>query len=131
MIKKLKQYIKDVLGITRLETEISMLRNKNQSICDKLETHSRWLNEMNSDNKLILRHIKFINSEFFVMSDINNPKHQPSVVLILHRGSQEVIKTYTFNNRTVEEIHNFLEGFGKDNNFIDQPLGFRGPRYRY
>lgn len=131
IIINLKQYIKGVLGITRLENEIQQLKHKNNSILNKLETHSRWLEGMNLDNQLILRHIKFINSSFLVVSDINNSKYDPSVVLILHRGSEEIVKTYTFNDRTVEEIHRMLEGFGKDNNRIDQPRGFRQPRWRY
>ncbi|PXY44503.1 hypothetical protein [Flavobacterium hydrophilum] len=131
IIKRIRQYFKSVLGITKLENEISLLKRKNNSIVDKLETHSRWLNEMNSDNKLILSHIKFLNSQFSVISDINHPKYEPSVVIILRRGSEEIVKTYTFNNRTVEEIHRFLEGFGKENNRYDQPRGYPSPRWRY
>lgn len=131
ILKIIKQYIKGVLGITKMENEIYLLKKKNSSIIEKLETHSRWLNEANTDYKLILGHIRFLNSQFFVTADINHPKHDPSIVLVFHRGSEQIIKTYYFNDRTVEEIHRMLEGFGKDNCRIDQPRGFRGPRWRY
>ncbi|MWB92966.1 hypothetical protein GON26_01200 [Flavobacterium sp. GA093] len=129
--KRITNYIKDILGITKLENKIFLLENKNKSICYKLESHSRWLNESNSDYKLILGHVRFLNDQFFVASDINHSKHAPSVVLIMHRGKKEIVKSYTFNNKTVEEIHRMLEGFGKHNNHIDQPIGFPNPRFRY
>lgn len=138
MIKKLKLYIKNLLGITKLQSElhlikseIHLLKNKDKSIVDKLEMHYRWLDGINADNKLILRHIKLINSQFYVAADINHPRHAPSVVLILHRGKEEIVKSYTFDNVTVEHIHSMLEGFGKHNTHIDQPRGFPGPRWRY
>ncbi|MDA6068014.1 hypothetical protein NJT12_00155 [Flavobacterium sp. AC] len=129
--ERIKLFIKGVLGITKLEDEVQQLKNKNNSIVDKIRTHSRWLEELNLDNKLILRHIKLINSQFYVAADINNPRHAPSIVLILHRGKEEIVKSYTFDNATVEQVHSMLEGFGKHNTSYDQPRGFPSPRWRY
>lgn len=141
MLNKLKLYIKKLLGITqlenqvnritKLENEVNRLERINYSLADKLDSNCRWLGEITQDNQLILRHIKMINSQFFVAADINNPKHAPSIVLILHRGKEEIVKSYTFDNGTVEQVHSMLEGFGKQNTRYDQPRGFPSPRWRY
>lgn len=130
-MKKIKDYIKRILGIRELEIENSLLKNRLEKVIDKHEELFRMASEVTNDNRLILRHIKFLNSQFLVASDVNPAQYEPSVVLIFNRGAQEVVKSYTFNNHTVEEIHRFIEGFGKDNNYIDQPRGFPRPRFRY
>lgn len=127
----IKNYIKKAFGITSLESEISKLKRENEQIKDRLFAIHRISEEISQDNRVVLRHVKLLNSQFSVVSDINNPKYEPSVVLIFHRGAQEIVKTYTFNNHTLEDIHRMLEGFGQDNNRIDQPIGFPRPRFRY
>lgn len=130
-MKKLKDYIKRILGITELQIENRRLKNRIETIRDKHETLFRMASEISKDNSLILRHINFLNSQFLVASDINVGKYEPSVVLIFNRGAQEVVKSYTFNNHTLEHIHSILEGFGKENNHIDQQRGWPKPRFRY
>lgn len=127
----IKNYIKKALGITSLENEITRVKRENEDIKDKLFSVRRMNEEVMQDNRVILRHVNFLNSQFSVASDLHPSKYEPSVVLIFHRGAQEIVKTYTFNNHTLEDIHRILEGFGKDNNRIDQPRGFPYPRYRY
>ena len=127
----IKNYIKKALGITSLENEITNLKRENEQIKDKLYTIRSRVEEVFNDNHVILRHIKFINSQFLVVSDIDFSNYNPSVVLIFNRGSEEIVKTYTFNNHTLEDIYRMLEGFGKEVNRIDKPRGYPSPRYRY
>jgi hypothetical protein len=136
-MKIIKNYFKKVLGISALENILEKLKNQNsllQSDNNNLKNKLNFLmdstGEIHQDNKLILHHIKFINSQFSVVSDINM-KYEPSVVLIMKRGFEDVVKTYQFNNQTLEEIYRMLEGFGRNNNRIDKPRGFPGPRFRY
>jgi hypothetical protein len=127
----IKNYIKKALGITSLENEIANIKRENKQIKDRLFSIQRRTEEVYEDNRVILRHIKFINSQFSVVSDIQHSKYEPSVVIIFHRGTSEIVKTYTFDNGTVEQIYSMLEGFGRDNNRIDKPRGFPNPRWRY
>lgn len=94
----IKNYIKEAFGITSLESEISKLKLENEQIKDRLFAIHRISEEISQDNRVILRHVKLLNSQFSVVSDISDPKYEPSVVLIFHRGAQEIVKTYTFNN---------------------------------
>ena len=128
---KIKNYIKDVLGITALENKIKSLEKTNEEIKDRLFSLRRRCEEVTEDNRLVLRHVNTLNSQFSVVSDLNNPKYEPSVVIVFRRGNEEIVKSYVFHNNTLEHIHRFLEGFGKDNNRIDQPRGFPRPRFRY
>jgi hypothetical protein len=130
-IMNIKNYIKKALGITSLESKIAELNHTNEQIKERLFSVRRSNEEISEDNRVILRHVKLLNSQFSVVSDINPRGYEPSVVLIFHRGAQEIVKSYNFNNHTLEDIHRMLEGFGRENNRIDQPRGFPSPRYRY
>lgn len=131
IFKKVKDYFKRILGITELENKVSNLQNRLEKVIDKHEELFRMASEVTLDNRVILRHIKLLNSQFYVASDIGYGNYEPTVILIFHRGKQEIVKSFTFENYTVEHIHTMLEGFGKENNHIDQPRGYPKPRFRY
>jgi len=136
-MKIIQNYFKKILGISdlkdrieKLESENSLLKSDNNAYKIELRRLMDFSILNAADNRLILHHIKFINSQFSVVSDINI-KYDPSIVLIMKRGFENVVKTHQFNDKTVEEIYRMLEGFGKDNNRIDKPRGFPSPRWRY
>jgi len=137
-MSKIVSYIKGKLGINQLEEKILNLESENKSlklinktVLEKME-QVRSFNEMVSDdNSLIKSHLRLINSEFMVYSDINPSGYDPNVVLITKKGKQDIIKTYEFTNETVEEVYRILEGFGRENNRIDKPRSMRGPNFRY
>lgn len=139
---RIKNLIKRVLGISELEKENLELRlkldkieskfqSKMEVITDKHINLERTCHDISCDNSTILKHVNFLNSEFSVVSDISSSRYDPSIVLIMRRGQQEIVRTYEFNSGTVEEIYSILEGFGKDNNRIDKPRNFPGPKFRY
>ncbi len=138
MINRILSYIKSKLGITDLEDSLlnqkldnDKLQRENKEIKLKLE-QVRDMNDKNfKDNELILRHIRFINSQFSVSSDISPSGYEPSVVIIMQKGKEEVVKTYRFNGGTMEELYSILEGFGRDNNRIDKPRHMPSPGFRY
>lgn len=130
-MNKIVRYIKKALGITSLEIRIADLNNENQSIGKKLDEVRSISEFINTDNKLILSHIRFLNSQFFVSADIGDPKHQQNVMIVFKKGKEQIVKTYQFSNQTVEEIHRILEGFGIDNTVYDQPRGWPAPQFRY
>ncbi|MFH6945135.1 hypothetical protein [Flavobacterium sp. FlaQc-50] len=131
ILKKVKDYLKRILGISELEIKVLRLEKRLEKVIDKHDELFRMASEVTQDNRVILRHIKFINSHFFVASDIGFGKYEPTVVLIFYRGSQEIVKSFKFENHTVEHIHKMIEGFGKESNHVDQPRGFPKPRFRY
>lgn len=135
---RIKNLIKRLFGIYKLEQENLELRGEIKRIESKMKTitdrHSRLEKscyDISDDNSTILKHVAFLNSNFSVASDISSSEYEPSVVLIMRKGQQDIVRTYEFNNRTVEEIYYILEGFGKDNNRIDKPRNFPGPKFRY
>lgn len=130
-MKKIKLFFKRILGITRLQNRINYLEREQNQILDKLRDLRNYTDHVNLDNGLILNHIRFLNENFFVGSDINPNKYGPSIVMVVKLGNQEIVKTYYFNDETTEGIYRMLEGFGKDRNKIDKPRHFRGPNYRY
>ena len=130
-MRKIKSIILKWLGITYLEQENRRLLYETKFLRERIQTIDRWLLKVNNDNGVILDHVKFLNSQFFVAADIHPPRH-PSVVLVMHKGGEHEIKSYYFNDKTVTEIYRFIEGFGKNNVVIDTPYrGFPGPKYRY
>lgn len=131
-------YIKSKLGITDLEKSLSeekiestRLRRENKEIKRKLEQVRDFNEKVRNENDVILKHVRFINSQFSVSSDISPTPYEPSVVIIMQKGNKEVVKTYHFNGGTLDEIYSILEGFGRDSNRIDKPRGLPGPRFRY
>lgn len=135
---KIKSFIKNKLGITELEDKyqelIQDIHRAEAKLRQVTERHSQLeknCHDISCDNSTILRHVAFLNSEFSVASDISSSEYEPSVVLIMRKGQKDIVRTYEFNNRTVEEIYTILEGFGKDNNRIDKPRNFPGPKFRY
>lgn len=129
-MKKTKRLILRWLGINKLQEDISILKKESISYKNEIERLRRMLESVQSDNELILGHIKFLNSQFFVAADIGI-KYNPSVVLIMKRGREQIVKTYMFNNSQLQEIHRILEGFGQDNVEYDQPFGHPRPRFRF
>ena len=134
-MNRIIRYFKRVFGIDLLENKTAEQERRIKKLefqfKEEYDQVSRILKGVMEDNRVILRHVNFLNSQFLVASDICNSKYDPSVVIIMHRGKQEIVKTYTFLNETVEEIYRILEGFGRENNSIDKPRSFPGPRFRY
>ena len=137
-MNKIISFIKNALGISQLENKISQLENKISDLESKNKSISRELDNVRDvvenvlyDNSLIKGHLKFINKEFSVISDISPSGYDPSVVIIMKRGNQEIVKTYEFRDETMEGIYRMLEGFGEENNRIDRPMGTKGPNFRY
>ena len=135
---RIKNLIKRFFGISKLEQENLELRGELKRIESKMETITdRHRNlekscyDISGDNSTILKHVAFLNSNFSVASDISPSGYDPSVVLIMRKGQQDIVRTYEFNNGTVEEIYSILEGFGRDNNRIDKLRNFPGPKFRY
>lgn len=127
LIRKFKQY----LGITKLQEEVSMLKKDSKAFNNEINRLRIELRSVREDNHLILGHINFLNSQFFVTADISPSKYDPSVILIIKRAGRQIIKSYVFNDRSMEEIHRILEGFGEINVKYDQPLGYNRPKFRY
>lgn len=128
---KIKKWIKRSLGITALEQRIKWLEKQNEAIKDRLDLVHRHVERVNDDNRLVLNHIRFINTHFSVVADINPSGYEPSVVIVFMRNGQETVKSYCFENHTTEHIYRILEGFGKENVRVDKPRGFPRPRWRY
>ena len=139
---KIKQRIQRLLGITALHDRIEQLEAEKIQLVNRFNTWEftareeiertrRQLDHVCADNDLILGHIKFINSHFFVTADVSVSRYEPTVICVVKRGKQDHIYTYTFNDKLMIEIHRFLEGFGKQNVIIDQPWGSPRPKFRY
>jgi len=130
-MNKIVSFIKDKLGISQLEKRVADLESENKSILREFDNVRGVVGNVLEDNSLIKGHLRLINSEFSVSSDISSSEYEPSVVIIMKRGKQDIVKTYEFRDETVEEIYRMLEGFGRENNRIDKPRSIRGPRFRY
>jgi len=131
--EQIREYIKRVLGITKLEEELTFFKGNYEKVLTRFFQQERIIEEMMKDNRMIINQIKLINQDFSVAADINN-KYETSVVLVMRKfkGKENVIKTYHFQDETVERIYSFLEGFGEDNVRIDSyNRRFPKPRFRY
>jgi len=138
MENKLVSYIKSKLGITQLEEKVKDLEIENKSLKSNNKDVLREVNKVRDvvgnvleDNSLIKNHLRLINKDFMVYSDISPHVYDPNVVLVVKRGSQETMKSYRFDNDAIQEIYRMLEGFGEENNMIDKPRHMRGPKFRY
>jgi len=135
MLQKLKIYLKQVLGINELETQLKKVCVKSdqesKSINNRLNNLEALVNEDSKDNVILKNHVKFLNSNFSVVSDISPLGYDPSVVVIMKKGNEDVVKTFQFEKETLEEIYRILEGFGKDRNRIDKPRYFPNPSFRF
>lgn len=137
-MSKFKTFLKQKLGISDLETElekanskIKTLEKENQSTINRLREVSHLAGEVSKDNCIIRDHVKFLNSNFSVVSDISPSGYDPTVIIVMYKGKEEIVKTFQFNNETVEQVYRILEGFGKDRNRIDKPSSFPSPRFRF
>lgn len=134
----IKSFLLKITGIGKWLDKIKQLEveHKRLSIlCDQMrQERDRILSNIdyvNADHKLILDHIKFLNSNFFVGADISAHISDPSVILVMKKGKENIIKTYYFHNEALKDIHHILEGFGKDNVIIDAGRFSPSPKYRY
>lgn len=140
------KFIKKLLGIDVLESRIESLSKENirlnQLIDSERENNKKEskrvldsLSNVHLDNKLVLRHLEFINKDFSVGADISGHNFDPSIVLVMRKGVDQkdnVIKYYTFDEPTTQNIYRMLEGFGKNNVRLDMPPGRReGPAFRF
>lgn len=134
MKNRFTKWLKKVLGITQLENEVRRLHTVNEQVVERHRRLENLCGQLHNDNSIILNHVKMINKDFSVVADINI-KYEPSVVIVMrkYQGQQDVVKTYTFRQETVEQVYRFLEGFGEENVRIDQGSGrrFKGPNFLY
>lgn len=132
MKNKFLNWLKQVLGITELKSKITQLERNERILIEKNIRLERLCLSISEDNRTILYHVKMINKDFLAFADISPRPQDPSVVLVLRNTKdREQIKTYSFNNETVREIHRFIEGFGKDRVITDSRKYFPGPRFKY
>lgn len=125
----IRNFIIKQLGLDGLVTKVNKLEIDNKSLIKRCEHLAFLYDHVHQDNALILQHIKFINAHFFVAADID--PRAPSVVLIMQKGPQNIIKTYHFNEGQLRHIYDILEGFGKDNVVIDVDRFTTRPKFRY
>jgi hypothetical protein len=128
-MKKLKNLVMKILGITELKLQFAQLKSSNKAIIERHRKLESICDSIMQDNRVILNHVKMINEDFSAVADINvsNSRYEPSVVIVMrkYQGQQDVVKTYNFSDGTMEHIFRFLEGFGKENVRIDVGPSFR------
>lgn len=130
----IKKYLEKLLGIDTLLVKIKTLETVNEQLKEGHRRLEIICGNIANDNSIILNHVKMINKDFSVVADVNTGPYEPTVVIVMrkYQGQQDVVKTYAFNDKTMEHVYHFLLGFGKENVRIDQgPRRFKGPDFLY
>ena len=104
------KWFQDILGITELKEQLRQEKVKNTQM------HIR-LYQMQTTLDIIMKDTK-------VGMDINGIRN-PSWAVVCVRGKAEYIKLFTFEERDIREIRNFLRSFPERNVTIDYPRGNR------
>lgn len=133
-MKKLKAYFKKILGITALENRVQFLESNYSIVIDLLSKQEKLVKSVQEDNRLIVEQYKMIMRDFSVAADVSFNHRDPSVVLVMrkmHGHKEDMVKLYSFDKATVEEINNFLSRFPQQNTMIDGPRGYPRPRHRF
>ncbi|PXX96889.1 hypothetical protein DF185_19815 [Marinifilum breve] len=130
MIEKIKAWIKLKLGVTSIENRLINQKTRIETLENHLRNLINIVAEVNDTNQTILSHVRFLNKEFCVAADVNF-KYEPSVLIIMKRGKEEIVKTYTFHPDEIMQLYQILEGFGRENTRIDKPRMSAGPRFKY
>ncbi len=130
-MKKIKEFIKKRLGITRLQQTIVEQNLLIKILKSKVEQLRTRVSNVDEDNRLILHHLEFLNSQFLASADIGDPRRQPNVIIVLQKRGQNIVRTYELRETDLQHIYRILEGFGRNNVIIDKPFGCPNPKFRY
>lgn len=126
----LKRKIQNWLGITELQQQIYRLKNTNESIVERHRRLEDVCESISKDNKTIINHVKLINKDFTVGVDIGYGKDDSTVIILRRDLKGDIIKTYNFPRSTAEEVYRFIEGFSRQNTYVDKPRHFTPPKFR-
>jgi len=126
MKNRLTNWLRNILGSTELEKQNNELKLKVESLVKEVF-------RVNRDYQEIIEHVKLINRDFTVTADVNDPRLESSVVLVMRRfhGRENIVKFYQFDNYRMEEIYRFVERFGKEQVTIDSPSRYPPLKFRY
>lgn len=106
----IKKWFQDILGITELKEELRL---------EKIEKV-----KMQIKNYEIQATLDIIMKDTQVGMDVNGIRN-PSWAVVCVRGKAEYIKLFTFEERQIRDIRNFLKSFPERNITIDYPRGDR------
>ena len=122
-MKKIKQFILKWLCIDTILKRLSRMDNLMEAYERKLRENHRFVSHVNDDNKVILEHLKFLNSNFFAAADVAGTNHDCSSVVIIRtrtHGKDDVV-FYELQTRDITEVMHIMRGFGRKNTAIDSP----------
>ncbi|MGV1019321.1 hypothetical protein ACTS9V_06715 [Empedobacter falsenii] len=135
-MKKIKEFILRWLGIDTILVRLKRMDNLMEAYERKLRENHRFVSRINDDNKVILGHLEFINSNFFATADISgcSSKYSTNTIIIVRKNThgKDEISYYEIQTRDVNQVMDIIRGFGHKNTFLDTPKGFPiNPKFRY
>lgn len=125
-MKKIKEFILRWLGIDTILVRLKRIDNTIGAYDRKLRENHSFMCHINDDNKVILDHLKFLNSNFFAAADVAGTKHDCSSVVIIRKRThvKDEVVFYEIQTRDVDYVMNIMRGFGRKNTAIDSPMGW-------
>lgn len=133
-MKKIKQFILKWLGIDTILVRLKRMDNLMEAYERKLRENHRFVSHINDENKVILEHLKFLNSNFFAAADVvDTGRDYNSVVIIRKRtnGKDDVV-FYELQTRDTDHVMHIMRGFGRENTAFDTPIHWhRKPKFLY
>lgn len=135
-MKKIKEIILKWLGIDTILVRLERIDNTLQSYYKKYRIYEQQLHSVAQDNIVILKHLDFINSNFFAAADISgsNSDFSTNTIIIVRKNThgKDEISYYEIQTRDVNQVMDIIRGFGRKNTALDTPFPFPiNPKFRY
>ncbi len=135
-MKKLKNLLLKWLGINTILVRLERIDNTLHSYYKQYRIYEKHLHSVTQDNAVIIKHLEFINSNFFAAADISgsSSKYSTNSIIIIRKNTngKDEISYYEIQTRDVNQVMDIIRGFGRKNTALDTPLGFPiNPKFRY
>lgn len=135
-MKKIKEFILRWLGIDTILVRLKRIDNALQSYYKQNRIYEQHLHSVAQDNAVIIKHLEFINSNFFAAADISgsSSKFSTNSIIIVRKKThgKDEISYYEIQTRDVNQVMDIIRGFGRKNTALDTPIGFPiNPKFRY
>ena len=133
-MKKLKNLLLKWLGIDTILVRLERIDNTLHSYYKQYRIYGQHLHSVAEDNDVIIKHLEFINSNFFAAADISgsNTDISTNTIIIVRKNThgKDEISYYEIQTRDVNQVMDIIRGFGRKNTVLDTPFPIN-PKFRY